>query len=427
MIKLTDSVELSDSSERTFTPEGFMIAPALVARTGIQYYLGREIGGAEYLSSNALDGKKVYAVYRPDEEVFKKEYLDSIAIATIVNNDAIHQSGKEDSVVTIDNWEKNTVGEVRDALPHQDKYIKSNLIIRSKRAIKDINSGKNQVSLGYTSELEWTSGVDKNGNKYDAIQKNMIANHLAIVKNARAGNMARIADAEDEDYNYNNRNIKMTTRTVIHDGLQVETTEAGAIALEKTAKERDEAIKLADSLQAIKPELESLKLKLTDAETALSEKDKKLTDKEKELADKEAENKKLKDESISADEMDKKADERAETVAKGKKMADSVDHKGLSNHDYRKAVIKQVVSDSVMKQLADAITGGADIDSINESISLAAFNALSVSKSNVDNKNKKTALGDALLGENKTTKVNEPTSAQKAQKELENAWKNAVK
>ena len=46
--------------------------------------------------------------------------------------------------------------------------------------------------MGYDVELEFSSGVWEDGEKYDAIQKNIVNNHLAIVERGRAGKEVRI-------------------------------------------------------------------------------------------------------------------------------------------------------------------------------------------------------------------------------------------
>lgn len=418
-INLNDSIEFSDSSERVYTDEGFMLAPAIVGRTGIQYYKGYEISQDEsYLFENHLSKDQTYAIYRPDAEVFSPDYLESIKGITLVDNDEIHKSGSEDSYVTAKNWKKFAVGEVLSAESYKSNYVRSNIIIRDINAIKSVIDGKNQVSLGYSSELEWISGVDKNGVKYDAIQKNMKANHLAIVKNARAGSLARIADNDNNNLN-NNKEGKMIVTFI--DGKQIETNEIGASAINELVKARDAALKLADEQTKL---ADAAKEEAKDAQMKADEADKKIADKEKELADKEEENKKLKAEQISSDEMDKKVADRAETIKKGKEMADSVDYTGLSDDQYRKAVIESVVKDTALKPFADALTAGVEIKDLDSAIAKATFNALYVAKNSVNKNTQKSKLSDSLLNatNNKQSEFVDPKI--KAKSELENAWKN---
>lgn len=52
-------------------------------------------------------------------------------------------------------------------------------------------SGLRELSLGYSLDLDETPGV-WNGQPYDAIQRNIRINHLALVEKARAGEQARL-------------------------------------------------------------------------------------------------------------------------------------------------------------------------------------------------------------------------------------------
>lgn len=423
---LNDSVELCDSSQREYTKEGFMIAPAIVARTGIQFYTGNELGDKEYQQENNLEPDKVYSIYRPSEEVFNPNYLTSITGVTLVNNDEIHQSGKDDSVVTADNWKKNSVGEVLNAEQFQDRYVRSKVIVRDSKAIKDINNGKNQVSLGYSSELEWTPGVDQFGTEYHAIQKNMNANHLAIVKYARAGGVARIADSDNKNNN-NNKEVNNMIK-ILADGTTIEVAEGSVAAVETILKKLEAQVKLADEANSRIIEKDKI---IADMTASCDEKDKDIADKAKAIDEKEEENKKLKADSVSAADLDAKVADRAETVEKGKKLADGVDYKGLSNHEYRKAIITQVIADASMKTMCDAISGEKEVSAFDEFTSLSVFNALSALKSTAvkntqSTQSTKTVIGDAIInaGNKGVETPKEPDAQTKHKESIQNAWKN---
>ena len=61
--------------------------------------------------------------------------------------------------------------------------------------IAKIDSGKQQVSCGYTCDIEDKPG-EYNGTRYDRVQRNIKYNHLAIVHRGRAGSAALRADSE---------------------------------------------------------------------------------------------------------------------------------------------------------------------------------------------------------------------------------------
>jgi uncharacterized protein len=70
-------------------------------------------------------------------------------------------------------------------------YISGDIVIVDVQTISLIGAGKIQLSLGYTCDVEETSGYWY-GEWYDAIQRNRKGNHLALVSLGRAGSEASI-------------------------------------------------------------------------------------------------------------------------------------------------------------------------------------------------------------------------------------------
>ncbi|MGF6394280.1 DUF2213 domain-containing protein [Pseudomonas plecoglossicida] len=176
-------------TQREYTDEGFLKVPGRVARTGIQEYLARELG---------LDGdpNRIVRVYRPEEEVFSDASLRTYDGATVTND---HPK----DLVTSKNYKSVSVGEVRGAGRRDGNFVVCDLIIKDQKTIDDINSGKCELSAGYTAEyIEGAGvtpgfivdGVEMAGEPYDYIQRNIIINHQAVVTRARAGGNARVFD-----------------------------------------------------------------------------------------------------------------------------------------------------------------------------------------------------------------------------------------
>jgi hypothetical protein len=80
MIEILDNLP----SERTYTPEGFLIASAKLARSGIQPYRAVEF------SNGSGDPMRILNIYRPPEEVFAPESLASYEGVPLTND---HPSG----------------------------------------------------------------------------------------------------------------------------------------------------------------------------------------------------------------------------------------------------------------------------------------------------------------------------------------------
>lgn len=157
------------------TDEGFYYDPdATLTRSGIFVYRDPKTG-------------KETREYRPDSEVFSAAHLDAIAGKPVT---AGHK-GK----ITSANAKEFTIGAIVGK-PRQDGIeLKAPVMIYVTDAID--KDGHKELSLGYDIELDETPG-EINGERYDAIQRNLIPNHLAIVKRGRAGTARLNLDAADD-------------------------------------------------------------------------------------------------------------------------------------------------------------------------------------------------------------------------------------
>ena len=91
--------DLISASERTKTPQGFLLVPAAFARTGIHDYRAGQVGITD------RDPNDVVKVYRPPEEVFADGSMQSFARVPVTND---HPGG--DGQVTLDNINSLSVG-----------------------------------------------------------------------------------------------------------------------------------------------------------------------------------------------------------------------------------------------------------------------------------------------------------------------------
>lgn len=164
------------------TKEGFMAVRARAARAGVYEYLGREVdpSGARFKADQLVN------VYRPEDQVFDKASIASF-IAKPVTND--HPA----EAVTADNWKRHSRGAVMGALRDRE-YLAFDLTIMDGAAIADIEAGKRQLSNGYSCDLSFEDGVAPDGTAYQAVQRNIRGNHVALVDRGRAGFECRIAD-----------------------------------------------------------------------------------------------------------------------------------------------------------------------------------------------------------------------------------------
>lgn len=169
-------------THREYTDEGFLRVPGHVARTGIQDYLAREL-------ELPGDPNRIVKVYRPPEEVFNVDSLATYNGADITLN---HPVG----LVNAENYKIVSKGVSRGDGQKSDIFVQCDLIIKDAAAIKAVNSGKCELSAGYTAIYDETPGVTPDGEKYDYVQREIRINHIAIVDRGRAGALAKIFDNE---------------------------------------------------------------------------------------------------------------------------------------------------------------------------------------------------------------------------------------
>lgn len=118
--------------------------------------------------------------YRPPEEVF---HADSLATFSMVPVTDDHPP----TMLTAQTAKQYTVGVTGDQARRDGEYVQLPLMILDAATIKKMDAGKVQVSAGYDCDCEETPGVSPLGERYDAVQRNIKANHVAIVMQGRAG------------------------------------------------------------------------------------------------------------------------------------------------------------------------------------------------------------------------------------------------
>lgn len=174
-MNFTDAVAVAGTRR---TADGYLIADAKAVRTGIQLYLGAEVGRPEM---------PVVRVYRSEDEVRSADSLRSFSHAPVTVD---HPANP----VTADNWRDLAVGEVSTSATWDGNRISLPLILKDADAISAVVNGKRELSAGYSCDLIFTPGTTPDGQTYDAQQKNIRANHVAIVDRGRAGKECRIGD-----------------------------------------------------------------------------------------------------------------------------------------------------------------------------------------------------------------------------------------
>jgi hypothetical protein len=346
---MTHTVTIRDVlpiTSREITPQGFLKAPARIARTGVQEYAAHSLG----LDRTAgIDPMRIIRMHRPDEEVFEAASMASFEGAPVTLE-------HPDDDVTADNWARLAKGEVRGVTRDGD-FLGAQIIIRDAKAIAAVMSGKVELSNGYQFEADMTPGETARGEKYDGIMRKIRGNHVAIVDVARCGSACRISDSENLTNGANEMNEVIKTRKVAIDGLPVQIEESAADAVETLIKQRDEARQQAADSQEKAKEAEGLKVALDAAQA-------KITALEKDVMTPEARDAMVRDWALMLDTA--------------KRIAPKVTTDGKTCAEVRRAVLADVSGrDSTAKAIADAVLAGVALDKADDSTVRAAFHAVS--------------------------------------------------
>lgn len=169
-----DSIPLSDTY---FTPEGYLIDNPILTRVGIFEY-------------HNADGS-VRRELRLPEEVFAAESLASYKGKPVI---LTHEAG----LVDVENVQQEHIGTILSEGIQDGDNVRAQIVIHD---AESLDYGLRELSLGYTQTPDETPGV-WNGQPYDAIQRNIQINHLALVEKARAGEQACLnIDGEEQGGN----------------------------------------------------------------------------------------------------------------------------------------------------------------------------------------------------------------------------------
>lgn len=377
---LTDRLNIT--TEREYTDEGFLKVPARISRTGIQDYLAIEMGLTD------RDPTDIVKIYRPEEEVFNDESLKSFGNKPVTNN-------HPPELVNPSNSKQFSVGMSGPEVVRDGMFAKTILHVTDGEAIKNIESGKVELSNGYTADIEWISGVTPNGDQYDAIQRNIKGNHIAIVERGRAGTACRVADNLPDIGD----NVNMAKITI--DGVDFEVSDQAAQAVGKLQK------------------------RVTDAEEETQKKADEVKTKEDELEEEAAKAKKTED-SLKA-QLDDATSKIPTTETFDKLVAERTDVIDSVRKVFPEIVWEGKDSDTLRKEAVAAKCPNVQLDSVSSDYINARFDMLVESVENNSQQHLDDAFTKQVESKDKgitDTRPADVIAREKMMVDSQNAWKN---
>jgi len=317
------------SSKRVYTDQGFLIVPATISRTGIQLYKGSDVG------LTGKDSDREISVYRSDSEVFDNDSMRSFANKPVTND---HPPVLVDAA----NAKQFSVGlSGNEVTKGAGNTVLTTLVLTDKAVIEAVDSGKVEISNGYTADIEFSSGITPTGEQYEAVQKNIRGNHIAIVNAGRAGAGCKISDKKTECDN----DMKITI-----DGIDFEVSEQAGQAVTK------------------------LQNRLFDAEKEIEKKDEEEKEKDEEMKKKEEESKKTED-SLKAKlddskskvltdaDIDARVADRVVLIDKAKTVYPALEWEGKSDKE-------------IKAEIVTALCDGVDVSKVSDDYVSARFDIL---------------------------------------------------
>jgi len=239
--RITDRVPLTTRSR---TADGRLRGKAAMTRTGIFEYLDRELGFGD-------EGKTI-RIFRGDDSVFHADTISSLSGATITD-------GHPEEFVSPDNWHEFSVGNVV-GLPAKidDTRLGADIIIGRKSAIDKIESGSAELSIAATMRLE-RAGDGESGYDYRSVGA-LDINHVAVVKEGRAGSGVRIFDKRGGEMNSDelSKTVNDAVSAAVKDALKSNGGGGGNPAIDANAL-------AASVMQTVQPAIDSVKKLAEDA------------------------------------------------------------------------------------------------------------------------------------------------------------------
>lgn len=337
-IKITETLTLDSKSFR-LTEDGYLVAEPRVARTGIQLYKGFEVGRPD------MDEVRVY---RPENEVFDKRAMKSLAHRPIT-------LGHPDTRVGPSNWRELSVGNTTTDVARDGEFIRVPLILMDAAAISAAQQGDSQLSVGYGAKLIWGDGVTPQGERFDAMQSEIRANHIALVTMARGGDKLKIGDAKRKGKHHDDgqkRRSPMSERTLTIDGVSI------------TLEDKDGQI-LERHLSQLLSSTADLRKQLADAQGESDDLNDRITDLTKAVGLKDGEivelKKQVEDGKLTPEQLDQKIDARMEVRDRATAFFgdQKYDYRNKSDAQIRRDVVAARHGDQKAKVMNDDAVEGA--------------------------------------------------------------------
>lgn len=179
-----DGMALDRASVRSFNDYGHLrVLDTNISKAAVNPYLGREIARSEELG---LDPDRIYHLLRDPAELEKA--VDTFnGVPLLVTHKPLFADAHDRGI---------TVGSISDAR-FEAPYLKATLTVWDGSAIRNIQNGcQKELSSAYGYWADMTPGT-YDGVSYDGVMREIHANHVALVRDGRAGPDVVVGDSRE--------------------------------------------------------------------------------------------------------------------------------------------------------------------------------------------------------------------------------------
>ena len=184
-----DSYAFDRASVRRYDDDGRLHVDKStnISKANVCPYIGAEIPDWEKIG---LDPDRTYKLYRDPSELQKAaKTFDNLPLLS-----------RHVPVNALEHHPELVVGSTGTDSEFTDPYLKNSIVVWARDAIDDVeNELKKELSSAYRYDADMTPGHTPEGEAYDGVMRNIVGNHVALVKEGRAGSDVVVGDSSIED------------------------------------------------------------------------------------------------------------------------------------------------------------------------------------------------------------------------------------
>lgn len=182
-------VESFTEDKREYDGNGwFEIKANPISKAGIFPYSGRQLGLA------GPDADRIFRVLRPEEELSDPACIESFKLLPWIDEHVmLGPVAQELTARAVPAEQKGVQGVIGEDVFFKDGTLFANIKAFSSTLAALIAAGKRELSAGYRCIYDMTAGI-WNGQPYDAVQRKIRGNHLALVVEGRMGPDVAVMD-----------------------------------------------------------------------------------------------------------------------------------------------------------------------------------------------------------------------------------------